>query len=256
MRLRFLLYFFAAVLAALPAAAIVRRADRDDAEYLELASRYRSALALGGFGEGVLIAPRWILTSASVAAALREAHATRLAIGGVEHEIAALTFAPEALHAELALVLLRDAIEGIEPTPPHREPDEQGKAVVIVGHGATSTIGGDGSIRDGRVRGAINTVDRVEPGRLVLDVKAPDDASDLQGAAGPGDEGAPAYLEAKGRLTVAGIAQGPRGARIPRAGDADIYTRVSAFVSWIDEAMFKAASEEAAAETARKPRRR
>jgi hypothetical protein len=253
--LRFLL-LFAAVVAALPASAIVRRADRDDAEYLELASRYRSALALGGFGEGVLIAPRWILTSASVVAALREAHATRLAVGGSEHEIASLILAPEALNADLALVLLRDAVEGIEPTPLHRESDEQGKAVVIVGHGATGVIGSEDSIRDGRARGAINTVDRVEAGRLALDVKAPEDASDLQGAAGPGDEGAPAYLEAKGRLTVAGIAQGPRGARIPRAGDADTYTRVSAFVLWIDEAMFKAASEEAAAETARKPRRR
>jgi hypothetical protein len=250
------LLLFAAVLSAIPAAAIVRRADRDDGEYLELASRYRSALALGGFGEGVLIAPRWILTSASVAAALREAHATRLAVGGAEHEIASLIFSPDALHAELALILLRDALEGIEPTPPHRESGEQGKAVVIVGHGATGTFGGGDAIRDGRMRGGINTVDRVEPGRLVLDVKTPDDASDLQGAAGPGDEGAPAYLEAKGRLTVAGIAQGPRGARIPRAGDADVYTRVSAFVPWIDEAMFKAASGEAAAETARKPRRR
>lgn len=245
-----------ALAAALPAAGVVRRADRDDAEYLELASRYRSALALGGFGEGVLIAPRWILTSASVAAALREAHVTRLAVGGTEHAIAALLFAPEALHADLALILLREPVEGIEPTPLHRASDEQGKALVIVGHGATGVLGSGGSIRDGRARGAINTVDRVEPGRLVLEVKRADEASDLQGAAGPGDEGAPAYLEAKGRLSVAGIAQGPRGARPPDAGDADIYTRVSAFAPWIDEAMFKAAAEEAAAQTAPKSRRR
>ena len=51
--------------AALPCAAILIRPDRDDAEYLELALRYVSSLALGpSGGEGVLIAPRWVLTAA------------------------------------------------------------------------------------------------------------------------------------------------------------------------------------------------
>lgn len=249
MRLRAFLLLAAASLAALPAGAVVRRADRDDAEYLELASRYRSALALGGFGEGVLIAPRWILTSASVAAALREAHASRLAIGATAHDIQSIVVAPEALHADLALVLLKDGVTGIEPTPLHREGDEQGKAVVVVGHGASGFIGGRADVRDGRARGAINTIDRVEATRLDLRVKANDDASDLQGAAAAGDEGAPAYLESKGRLSVAGIAIGPRGGAVPKVGDSDAYTRVSAFTGWIDDAMFRAAAQEAAAAT-------
>jgi hypothetical protein len=246
----------AALACALPAAAIVRRADRDDGEYIELASRYHSALALGGFGEGVLIAPRWILTSAGVAAALRAAHSSRIAAGGAAHEIESILSAPESLHADLALILLRDAVAGIEPTPPHREPDERGKAVVIVGHGASAVFGGEAAIRDERVRGGINTVDRADATALVLDVKKADDASDLQGAAGPGDEGAPAYLEVQGRLSVAGIAHGPRAGAIAKPGDEDVYTRVSAFVPWIDEAMFRAAADEAAAQTARKPARR
>jgi hypothetical protein len=254
-RLRSLLLLAAASLAAFPAGAIVRRADRDDGEYLELATRYRSALALGGFGEGVLIAPRWILTSASVAAALREAHASRLAIAGAAHEIRSLFIAPPALDAGLALILLADDVPGIEPTPLHRERDEQGKAVVVVGHGATGFIGVHADVRDGRARGAINTIDRVEPTRLDLRIKANDDASDLQGAAAAGDEGAPAYLESKGRLSVAGIAIGPRGAAVPKVGDSDRYARVSAFTGWIDEAMFKAAADEASAATAKEKKK-
>ena len=249
MRFRALFLLLAALGAAFPSGAVVRRADRDDAEYLELASRYRSALALGGFGEGVLIAPRWILTSASVAAALRAAHVSRLAVARAEHEIRSIVVAPEALHGDLALVLLADEVAGIEPTPLHRAPDEQGKAVVVVGHGATGAIGGTSSARDGHARGGINTVARADATRLVLEVRKPDDASDLQGAAAAGDEGAPAYLEAKGRLSVAGIARGPRGGALPKPGDEDVYTRVSAFAAWIDEAMFKAAAEEAAAPT-------
>ncbi len=238
----------AALLAALPAAAIVTRADRDDAEYLELASRYASALALGGFGEGALIAPRWILTSGSVARALREAGMPPLRLGGGEREIQSILLPSAPFEGDIALILLRGAVTGVEPTPPYREHDERGKPVVIAGHGASGRIGAAALVRDGRERAAINTVDRVGGATLELEVKKPDDASDLQGAAASGDEGAPAFLQAKGRLYVPGIAHGPRGAAIPKVGDSDVYTRVSAFAPWIDKAMFQAAADEAAAE--------
>ena len=39
------------------------RADRDDAEYLELATRYGACIPLAFEGEGVLVASRWVLTS-------------------------------------------------------------------------------------------------------------------------------------------------------------------------------------------------
>ena len=246
--------FLAAALAAVPAFAIVIRPDRDDAEYLELASRYSSAVALGDYGEGALIAPRWVLTAASVARALGEARGTtRLRVGERDYDVQSVFAAPEG---GIALVLLREPVAGVEPTPIHRESDERGQGVVIVGHGAMGRIGAEPVHRDGRKRGAINTVDRVDARTLALEIRSPDDASDLQGAAGPGDEGAPAFIEAKGRLSVAGIAQGPRGGALPKAGDADVYARVSAFASWIDDTMFKAAADEAAASTAKPSARR
>ncbi len=244
----------ATALAALPAFAIVTRPDRDDAEYLELASRYSSAVALGDYGEGALIAPRWVLTAASVARALGQARgAARLRVGDREHEVQSVFAAPEG---DIALVLLREPVAGIEPTPVYRESDEQGKGVVIVGHGATGRIGAEPIHRDGRMRGAINTVDRADARTLALGIKKPDEASDMQGAAGPGDEGAPAFIEIKGRLFVAGIAHGPRAGAIPKPGDTDDYTRVSAFAAWIDDTMFKAAADEAAAASGQAPRSR
>ena len=63
----------AAALAAQPAGALLIRPDRDDAEYLELATRYTSSVLLEApDGEGVLIAPRWVLTAAHMAKALQE----------------------------------------------------------------------------------------------------------------------------------------------------------------------------------------
>jgi len=243
----------AAIAVAFPASALVLRADRDDGEYLELASRYVSAVALGSYGEGALIAPRWILTSGDVARALRETKGTlALRIAGAERQVREIFTPPEG---DIALLFLREPIESVEATPVYREGDEERRAVVIASHGAAGRIGGPAVVRDGKARAAINTVDRVEAHVLGLRLKAPDDASDMQGAAGPGDEGAPAFLETKGRLFVAGIAQGPRGAAVPRVGDWDLYTRVSSYAGWIDETMFRAAAEEATATTAKVRRR-
>ena len=233
----------AAIAAAFPASALVLRADRDDAEYLELATRYASAVAIGSYGEGALIAPRWILTSGNVARALRETKGTlRLPIGGAERDVQGIFTPPEG---DIGLLLLREPVEGTEATPPYREDDEGRHAVVIASHGAAGRIGEPAVVHDGKARAAINTVDRVEAHVLGLRLKGPEDASDMQGAADPGDEGAPAFLEKKGQLFVAGIAQGPRGAAVPRIGDWDLYTRVSSYAEWIDEAMFRAASDEA-----------
>jgi hypothetical protein len=233
--------------ATLPAAAIAIRADRDPAEYAELATRYASATALGDRGAGVLIAPRWVLTAASVGQALHAGDKAR--IGDGEAEVQSVSVAP----GEVALVLLRAPVQGLEPTPIYRADDERGKGVVIVGFGATGTLGATAMARGGRKLGAINTVDRVDATTLALELKKPDEASDLQGAAAPGDAGAPAFLQTKEGLFVAGIARGPEGARLPKEGDVDLYARVSALAQWIDVAMFKAASEEANLSSRRGP---
>jgi hypothetical protein len=209
-----------ACLCAWPALALVTRTDRDDAEYLELASHYTSALRLTApAGEGVLIAPRWILTSAA-----RSKAPARVRIGERDHAIQA-TYA----HAEsgVALLLLKEEVTAAEATPIYRGADEAGKGVVIAGHGG-----------DGRRRAGINTVDRVDARTLEVRIKKGDDASDLQGALTPAEIGAPAYLQVEGRRFVAGIAT-------TIAGDRETYARVSALADWIDGTMFRAAADEA-----------
>ena len=222
-----LLAALAACLAVLPAAALTIRPDRDDAEYLELATRYPSsvALSLPDGGEGVLIAPRWVLTSAPRAKALQDARPVpRLRFGEDEHEIQALFV------KDLGLILLRKAVRAIEPSRLYRDNDENGKAVAIVGHGNA----------DRKKRAAINTVDRVEARTLGLRVKPLDDASDLQGAAAPGDVGAPLFVEAPAGIFVAGILSSI-------SGEWETYARVSAFVPWIEATMLDVAAKEAAA---------
>lgn len=237
-----ILVAFAALCCASPASAILIRADRDDAEYLELATRYASSLALNApGGEGVLISPRWVLTSADRARALQERKpAISLTVGGRLHAVESIFIHPEWRPGgpnDIALVFLKEPVQGVQPTPPYRGNDEGGKGVVIAGSGATGRIGDPPSAlrSDGRKRAAINTVDRVTANTLGLRIKPPEEASDLQGALVPAESGAPAYLQTKEGLFVAGIAR-------QAEGEWETYARVSAFAEWIDATMWKAAT--------------
>lgn len=246
---------------ACPAGAILIRADRDDEEYRELATRYPAAVSLGASrGCGALIAPRWVLTSAQGATALRAARVA-LRIDGDSHEIQEIFLHPDwkpGGDSDIALVFLRASVARRAPAPIYRLSDEAGQAARIVGVGATGRIGQRASTSDEVPRAAINTVDRVGPRTLGMRLKGPEDASDLQGALAHGESGAPAFLEVDGRILVGGVASRTEDANgdglAGSVGDWETYARVSAFGAWIDDVMSRAAVAEAARETA-KPRR-
>lgn len=224
-------------MASLPAAALLVRADREDAEYLELATRYTASLRLPApAGEGVLIAPRWVLTAAGPAELLREIKPTpALAIGGREHEI-------EAIHSdgEIALIALVSPVRGVAPLAIYRGSDEKGRVAAVVAHGATGRIGGPpAGPADGKRRAGINTIDAVAERTLEVRIKSGDEASDLQGALAPGEAGAGLYVSSPdGELLVAGLALSIDGTR-------ETYARLSARLAWIEAVMLEAAKREA-----------
>lgn len=250
----------AATVLAPPAGAILTRADRDDEEYRELSTRYPAAVALGApAGIGALIAPRWILASAKRAQSLRSP-AAAVTIAGRTHGVQEVFVHPDwrpGGEADIALVFLREPVAGIEPAPIYRAADEAGQAARTVGVGTSGRIGGTAREAAGIRRTAINTVDRVAARTLGLRLKGPEDASDLQGALAPDDDGAPAFLEAGGRIFVGGIAMHTEDANrdgvAGSVGDWEVFTRVSAFADWIDETMGRAALAEAARDAAKPP---
>jgi hypothetical protein len=225
----------AACTACLPAAALLVRADRDDSEYLELATRYASSIRLPApAGEAVLIAPRWLLTAAAPALLLKELKPTPpLTLADRTHEI-------QAIHVQddLALVQLATPVRGIAPMAIYRANDEAGKGLAIVAHGPTGKIGG-ATRADGRRRAGLNTVAAVQEKTFEVRIHAGDEASDLQGALAPGEVGAGAYIvDADDRLFLAGIAQSTDGKR-------ELYSRLSTRLAWIEAVMLEVAKREA-----------
>jgi hypothetical protein len=246
------------VMLAMPAAAILVRSDRDDAEYLELAGKYPTSVLLNApDGDGVLIAPRWILTAAHMARALQELKPVpRIPIEGRQYEIQSFYVHPDWRKgnpgSDIALLYLKRAVpDSIEPTPLYKEKDEGGKTVVVVGHGNTGKIGEKPLAKelwDKKKRAAINTVDRVSPRILGLKIKPPDEASDLQGATSPGDGGCPLFVETPEGLRVIGIASATEDTNangiVGDAGDWESYARVSHFAPWIEATMLGVEKEE------------
>jgi len=228
--------FAALVAVSLPASAILIRADRDDAEYLELATKYAASVAIApGDAEGVLIAPSWVLTSARVARALN---------GKKNVTIDSKSYSLKSVHphptADIGLLFLgsgyRSADLDFEFPRLYRDGDEGGKTVVIVGHGANGKIGSPlaRESSDRKKRAAVNTIDRLGVREFDLGIKPADLASDLQGALGAGDFGGPAFVDTGKGLLVVGIATSA-------SGEWQTYVRVSTFVPWIEATMVDAA---------------
>ena len=219
---------------SLPAAALLIRDDRDDAEYRELASRYTSAAALASpDGEGALVAPAWVLTSGTFARALEAKRGATVMVAGKARRVAGIFTHPKAREhqpEDIALLRLRDAVTGVEPVRLYRKDDEAGQGLVFVAHGATGRIGTEARTRDGAARAAINTIERLTPLSLAVVIKGQDDASDLQGVLVAGEEGAPAYIEAPEGIFLAGLYYGD-------GGTANLFSRLSAFLPWVEATM-------------------
>lgn len=233
---------------------IIIRHDRPDARHRELAARFPSLVHVNlpaeapdgrriPDGEGVLVAPRWVLTAAHVAAAVDSGHA--LTVGGEPVPAEEVVLHPEwedgGAH-DIALVRLARETTGVDPAPLYRETDEAGRIVWVVGYGDTGTGLRGPAENDGHVRAATNRIDEASPTWLKFRFDdprtAPDAATDLEGISGPGDSGGPGYVIVAGVPHVAGISSGQSsaatGGRAGVYGVTEYYTRVSSYLAWID----------------------
>ncbi len=230
-----------------PAGAILIRPDRKDEDYRALAERHPASCLIGlPDGEGTLIAPRWILTAAHIAEAVRTAPSRpRPEFLGVAYEIEEIFVHPKWTKRgphDIGLLKLKTPVSGVTPVPIYRGSDEVGRVATIVGHGYTGTLAAGPKPKsewDRSKRAATNKIVIAREAFIGFLVDPPETATDLEGTGGPGDSGGPAFIEEDGRIFVAGVSSATDDSNsngiVGDFGDREIFTRVSSFAEWIDE---------------------
>lgn len=252
------------------ALAIVIRPGVPDSEYLVPNSALPALVDLPGEGQGVLIAPRWVVSAA---------HATqgymlmRVRIHGewrnvshvflypdfkkeydkvkraAEHATLenwpAVKSAMESMH-DIALIELAKPVEGIKPVALYLASDEQGKIVKIFGKGAT----GNGMVGEyphsphrGKLRRAYNRITKAHNQWLDYRFDCGRKALPLEGVLGDGDSGGPVLIQENGEWKLAGLADWKHWPKNHTKFEAGVCgqvfsnSRISYYAKWINRVM-------------------
>lgn len=245
-----LLVVLVACCATSGAGAVVLRHDGDLERTVALGSRFPSVCSAGG-GSGTLIQPRWVLTAAHVVEAFgpfdyavrfdqREYEVIRTFVHAGADEMPW-----DRRTDDLALLMLREPVEGVEPARWYRgggelgEMEELGKVATIAGTGLFGLEGEALRPRDGRRRAVTNKIVNVEEPWLEVVFSRPPGGTELEGMEAPGDSGGPLFVEWDGERWLVGVgsyaeyidAEGDEGSY----GAVDFYVRVAAYGNWIEE---------------------
>ena len=231
---------------------IVMRDDVPEQRFIELAKKYPAAVsvrpATGWGAEGTLIAPRWVLTAAHVAAGIGPGGFVEA--GGKSYPIEQVFVHPEFhemkmadLPYDIGLIRLKLPVPGIEPALLFNGREQVHSIVTFVGRGASGT-GLTGPERENRqARAATNRLDRVEGAFLQFRFDGPADAgiTALEGISGPGDSGGAAFQDIDGKLYVIGVSSWqdarPTGRKQGLYGVIENYVRVAQHYEWLVRTM-------------------
>ena len=243
------------------AKAVVIRHDVADANYLVSAQRFPAFVKLPGEGQGMLIAPQWVVTAAHVATG-RSIH--EVTIKGVERPVQSVIIhpgyrvAPETLQAgsaaplmafmdksaDIALIHLVRPVTDVAPISVYRGSAEANQQAAILGRGATGNgIVGEypNSPHVGSLRLAYSRVLSASGPWLRLRFDAPPQALPLEGMPADGDSGGPIMLKRGNKWELAGLVSHKfaggelRDFKCCRYGQITYQSRLSYYLPWIEK---------------------
>lgn len=238
---------------SLSASAIVIRHDVDPKNF---EATWNDFPALAQFyvdgAHGTLIAPTWVLTAAHTTFCTDPG--STILVGGkkaiVKRRFVNPDHTPGVSH-DIAMLELSAAVTHVAPAKLYLDDQELGKVITFIGAGGSGT-GLDGQTIDnyennGVLRKANNRVERAVGPLLEFVFHRGDDALPLEGIAGSGDSGGPAFIKEGGEFIVLGVSsRGEFGSITGKYGNREFYSRISFFKDWIADIMYGSEEKRAA----------
>jgi hypothetical protein len=242
-----------------PSDAVVMRHDVEKKHYqVDQAPAY--IVNMPSEGQGVLIAPQWILTVAHVISP--GDRGKTLLIAGKEHRIEKVVRHPDykslpsslgqgdakplmayqRTRKDIALIKLATVVDGVRPIAFFEGSDEQGKMITGYGRGATGT-GLTGALFKTKALKQMNQfqniIDVADDRWLFYRFDNSPQALALEGMSGSGDSGGPAIITQNNKPYLVGLTawstyEGDFADYIPSVyGQSGVLVRVSSYRDWI-----------------------
>ncbi len=224
---------------SLPAHGMIMRHDLEGEAALADPERFAAIGKVSPDGEGVLVAPNWVLTAAHVATGASQ---KRLAVtfAGVRYKVVEVKAVDDHRPGDrdLALMRLEKRVSGVEPLAISYAPLTVGTDVWLAGRGdfgdgETGVVG-----NDGKFRMATNRVSALGERGIELRMDPPGDAATrLEGVSGPGDSGTPALIEREGKLVVVAIGSAglsPKPGKYGQYGSRDLFSPMAPHRAWVE----------------------
>lgn len=145
--------------------AIVRRADKPDADYLALGANMSAVVSIGRLGDATLVRRDWLLTAAHVARAVATGRGgDSVRIGARNYFVDRVAIHPQWTDMgkhDIALLHLSKSVTDVAPMRLSRRADERGMVATLVGHGGSGVGSSRERIEDGMRRAATTRIDSV-----------------------------------------------------------------------------------------------
>ena len=203
------------LIAAITSPDLIIRHDVPDSKYIELAKDYTQVCHFSD-GEGTLIKPQWILTASHVAVVIQDGLSIEdqfIFCNGRRYAIESVILHPEfsmtpiSINNDIALVKLKESVEGVKPAILYSKSEEKGNIITVVGRGDKGT-GQSGPINnDGKTRAGTNKIDGATGEWIYFKFDSPKspNTTSMEAISGPGDSGGPAFLDEGASRYVLGV---------------------------------------------------